>query len=700
MMHRRSLMLAAGGAEPVGVDFDGTNDYLSRSSDLVGNTDSKTFTFSCWVYGTVNKQIVFGQRDGSTANEINLGSSGNIEFENSAGTRILRAQFTGIPTNTWGHVVCSIDMANTSNRSVYVNDEAVSVTWTTYTNDTIDFTTPEWKLAYEIGTNSPQELRLAGVYLDHTYRDLSVEANRRDFIDADGLYVTPPTSGIISVPMDDPDDVGRNDGTGGDFTLNGTVARSGRGPNQYNAVASTFDGVGNGDYLQRGTLGASDGKQITISAFFRFDEVSNGEAVLFFYNASNYNNQIVISMPTAGQLSIKGQSVADGQSFHVGGAFGLVDGAGIGLYINVSANCETGDIHVYVNGKEASGLFSYVAANNVNIPFSILDTNRIGRSDSTNGFKGQIGEVYVTNEYIDLSTENPFYDVDTNKPKYLGESGELPTGSSPLIYLPLRADDAGNNLGTGGDFTVNSGPYVGARGASEFLARSADFDGSTGYLSTGAALTGISDGKTFSIVVNFEMLASRKQPMLYITDVAAGGSLMLQFERNASNVFVCSAMSAAKSDVLRFEFTETSTAWKNCMISIDLANTSNRNVLIDGVSQSVTWTVYSDTAIGFTEADDVDIGDTFNSGDFLDGSIGGLYFTTDYIDFSQEANRLKFMDAFGYPVDLQPAIDAGDIPTPLIHMKFDDPDALGANSGSGGDFTVTGTVTSGSDVKG
>ena len=28
------------------IDFDGVTDYLSRSSDLVGNADGKTFTFS------------------------------------------------------------------------------------------------------------------------------------------------------------------------------------------------------------------------------------------------------------------------------------------------------------------------------------------------------------------------------------------------------------------------------------------------------------------------------------------------------------------------------------------------------------------------------------------------------------------------------------------------------------------------------
>ena len=35
---------------PEAVDFDGVEDYLSRSEDLVGNSDGKTFTFSSWVY--------------------------------------------------------------------------------------------------------------------------------------------------------------------------------------------------------------------------------------------------------------------------------------------------------------------------------------------------------------------------------------------------------------------------------------------------------------------------------------------------------------------------------------------------------------------------------------------------------------------------------------------------------------------------
>jgi len=88
---------------------------------------------------------------------------------------------------------------------------------------------------------------------------------------------------------------------------------------------------------------------------------------------------------------------------------------------------------------------------------------------------------------------------------------------------------------------------------------------------------------------------------------------------------------------------------------------------------------------------------TATPADFFDGDIGFTYFTTDYIDFSKEANRNLFVNQLGYPRDLQPLIDEGTIPNPLIYLDFADPDNLGNNKGTGGDFTINGTVTSGSD---
>jgi hypothetical protein len=360
---------AAGGDEivPIGVDYDGSADYLSRATDLTGNSDGKTFTFSAWLYPTVQPSsgFFFDIADPvggvSNPNRFTLRTASNdlfIQVSTSPyETIVLSATISAsLPNDTFSNVLVSCDMANVANRYVYINDVAASVTWTTYADLNIPFTGGAGGTRFGIGATAAGSAnykgRISGLYLDYTYRDLSIEANRRLFIDDDGLYVTPPTTGIISVPMDDPADPGRNDGTGGNFTLNGVVARSGRGPNEYNAAASTFDG--SADYLSKASVTGLSG----------------------------------------------------GNAFSVAFSF-----------------------------KRAS-LFQRPA----------------------------------------------FYDTETDKPKFLGATGNLPTGSAPLIYLPLYASSAGTNLGTGGDFTVNSGPYVGARGPSEFWADSAEFNGTTQYL--------------------------------------------------------------------------------------------------------------------------------------------------------------------------------------------------------------------------
>jgi hypothetical protein len=109
--------------------------------------------------------------------------------------------------------------------------------------------------------------RLANVFLDYTYRDLSVEANRRYFITAERKPAASSatlTSGIIYLPMDDPATAHINLGTGGNMTPNGVIARSGRGPNQTNVPYSDLAGAA--DYLSRTSLtGAADSSAITFA---------------------------------------------------------------------------------------------------------------------------------------------------------------------------------------------------------------------------------------------------------------------------------------------------------------------------------------------------------------------------------------------------------------------------------------------------
>jgi hypothetical protein len=265
--NRRNLLAAAGNGGDVlaeAVDFDGTNDYLSRASALTGNSDTQDFTCSFWVYlDSAKDTYAYICKKIGSANKfeiaISVAGSINLKGRNSGGTTVLDAYHSTrhIPLKTWTHVAVSLSLTNASNRYIYVNDVNVTsaYTWDVYSG-TID-TSPAATIYHGVGKSDSADAiegRLAHVFLDYTYRDLSIEANRLLFVDADGF----PASGqadlspILYLPMDDPDTVAVNAGTGGDMTLNGTIARSGRGPNQYNAVASTFDGAN--DYLSRSSL--------------------------------------------------------------------------------------------------------------------------------------------------------------------------------------------------------------------------------------------------------------------------------------------------------------------------------------------------------------------------------------------------------------------------------------------------------------
>ena len=94
---------------------------------------------------------------------------------------------------------------------------------------------------------------------------------------------------ILYLPLSDPTQPGKNLGTGGDFALNGVVARSGRGPNQFNAVYSDLDGAA--DYLSRSSIaGITNSRKITVSLVFSLDSIGGSSIPLleFGSNTSPY----------------------------------------------------------------------------------------------------------------------------------------------------------------------------------------------------------------------------------------------------------------------------------------------------------------------------------------------------------------------------------------------------------------------------
>jgi hypothetical protein len=281
---------------------------------------------------------------------------------------------------------------------------------------------------------------------------------------------------------------------------------------------------------------------------------------------------------------------------------------------------------------------------------------------------------------------NPFYDTATNKPKFLGIDGSLPTGSPPLVYLPMRGSDAGNNPGTGGDFTVNSGPYTGARGPAEAWLNAVEYSGSGQYFLRGGDLTGNADSKNVC-----GMIAVKRDTTGAETLWDSGaGQFRIAFD--ASNYLVFTGKDAGGNTDLSVRTSAIAdTNWHIILFSFGMASTSTRFLYVDNTSD-LTVTTYNDDTLDFTATEHA-IAATTAGATLFNGKLAIWLGIGQTVDFSQEANRLAWVDAFGFPVDL------AESPTGTAPIVFAT-DPTGDNAGSGGAFTPTGTPTDGGSVKG
>lgn len=678
------------------IDFDGTNDYLSRSSDMTGNVNSKTFTFSCWIYpgSGAGSDVIYAS---STSYFDHNNSEGvDVVLRNTSNGTVLLASLpsNSVPVDTFSHFLISVDLSNTSNRYVYVNDVNITsgVAWSTYTNQEIDWTDTPHQIGAEGGGNKLIG-RLSNVFLDYTYRDLSVTNNRRLFITEDGKPADGQASlnPIMYMPLDDPEDIGYNAGTGGDFTVNGVMARSGRGPNQYNAAASTFDG--SADYLSRSSSlsGSTASKTLSGSVNLKFNSGVTNTPVIDITDSSNVNgNGRMYFRVLNGELNVFGSNAS-------GTTILSISTSGAGLVSNKFYN-----ISFSVNLANAAQRFLAIDGVNQSLSVTTYTDDSVdiaSNRQSVGGFAagsslwgGEMSDLYLDDSYIDLSSDNPFYDTETNKPKYLGESGELPTGSSPLVYLPLQANDAGNNLGTGGDFTVNSGPFTGARGPSEFIGRSAFKATDSGnYFNYGGPIT---DSST-TTVSGFVMMTGTPDTDQLGYILTSGNTVQLNTTYNdVSKIRLKVTPDGSGGNFVMDVDAYIPAEWNAIFFSCDTSGNlylrvnSTEN---SGVSRSGNINLQSESdfyVMSFT-----------NTAPYYGAkNIASLYFTTSYIDFTQESNRLLFLDGLGYPTNIQQAIDDSVIPTPLIYMPFDNVSALYTNNGTAGNFTQVGTITAGPDV--
>ncbi len=154
---------------------------LRKASALTGLADSKAFTFSCWAKmaadGNTKAFVVINTSGASVRFQINRGTGNGLVFSgiNSSGTTILDAVSTNSKlriSDGWVHIFVCVDLANSGNRHVYFNGvEDTGVTWTTYTNDTIDLspTSPGVTIGANALDNNKFDGSMAEFWLDDVY---------------------------------------------------------------------------------------------------------------------------------------------------------------------------------------------------------------------------------------------------------------------------------------------------------------------------------------------------------------------------------------------------------------------------------------------------------------------------------------------------------------------------------------------------
>lgn len=219
--------------EALGVEFDGTNDFLTKSSGLTGASDSKLFSGSFWFkkITVATNQVILHFDEYGDGPDFRTSDEIRIHAFDTTGTPALKINTTGdSDTDSWHHCMWSVDMADTGKRHLYLDDVS-DLTVVDYEDQILDFTQTSWTIGARNDGSRPVGACMADLWLAPAqYIDLSVESKRRKFISSLGFPVnlglngSRPT-GVAPLLFFSGETVNwhTNKGSGGGFTEQGAL---------------------------------------------------------------------------------------------------------------------------------------------------------------------------------------------------------------------------------------------------------------------------------------------------------------------------------------------------------------------------------------------------------------------------------------------------------------------------------------------
>lgn len=218
-----------------------------------------------------------------------------------------------------------------------------------------------------------------------------------------------------------------------------------------------FDG--STDYLDTNPLtGIADGKKGSIVAILRYANASSGtEQIIQGIGAT-----VQVRRNAAGTIEIAAENAAGSVIMSVTSAVGAASAAGQYIIMASWDLATAGSGRLYIN--DASSYIETTFTNDT-IDYTVAEYSLGGNTAGASLFTGDFYTLWfdATNN-LNFATESvrrKFVDVN-GVPVYLGANGELPTGTSPILFLGNNSGtDWANNRGTAtSSFTVNGTPIA------------------------------------------------------------------------------------------------------------------------------------------------------------------------------------------------------------------------------------------------
>lgn len=250
-----------------------------------------------------------------------------------------------------------------------------------------------------------------------------------------------------------------------------------------------------------------------------------------------------------------------------------------------------------------------------------------------------------------------------------------------LIHLVLLAAAflcAGNRVANktagGGAFTYPSAVFDG----SQSITRAGTLTGATGNYAKVTLSVWVKPSTNFDIV-NFVYEQGG-----YITIWRTGSNLIQVDAYTQAGVKVVD-LNSGISQV-------DSGTWYHVLVGWDLGTSGARYIYIDGVDCTTPVTFTTSNTVYFGN-DPWGFCNNSSGTQAAEAKISELWFSNDYIDLSNSANRAKFRTAGGHPANLGADGTAVGM-TPLVYFHTP-PNNWHTNLGTGGTMTLGGTITDG-----